>query len=122
MRSKKGFSLIETAVSLAILGIVAVAFLCGLGTSMKSASSNNKQSIAESLVISEMEYVKKCTYEYSASEYPLDPVLDIPEGWSVPLPIVESVHETDDGIQKVTIKALYKENEVLSLCLHKVDR
>ena len=69
-----------------------------------------------------MEYVKKTAYEYSASEYPVDPSLDIPDGWSVPPPIVELVHATDDGIQKVTIKAVYKGNEVLSLSLHKIDR
>jgi len=122
MRSKKGISFIETAIALAILGIVAVAFLGGIGTSFKAASINNEQLTAESLVISEIEYVKRCTYQYSASEYPVDPALDIPVGWSVPPPIVELVHATDDGIQKVTVKAEHNGKEILSIYTYKVDR
>ena len=122
MGSQKGFSLIETAVALAILGIVAVTFLGGIGTSLKALSINDEQATAESLVIGEIEYVKRCTYQYSISEYPVDPALDIPVGWSVPPPTVELVHATDDGIQKVTAKALYNGNEILSLSMHKVDR
>ena len=122
MRSKKGISLIETAVALAILGIVAVAFLGGIGTSHKATSINNEQTTAESLVISEIEYVKGCTYQYAASEYPVDPALDIPAGWSVPPPTVELVHATDDGIQKVTVKAERNGKEILSVSMYKVDR
>jgi len=122
MRSQKGISFIETAVALAILGIVAVAFLGGLGTSFKAMSINDEQATAQSLIISEIEYVKGCTYQYSTSEYPVDPALNIPVGWTVPPPIVELVHDTDDGIQRVTAKAIYNGNEILSLSVHKVDR
>ncbi len=122
MRSEKGMSLIETAAALAILGIVAVAYLSGIGTSLKSTTVAKRQATAQSLVISEIEYVKKYTYQYSASEYPLDPALDIPLGWSVPPPVVGLVHATDDGIQKVTVKAEYNGNEILSMVTYKVNR
>jgi len=122
MRSTKGISLMETAIALAIMGVVAVAFLSGAGTSLKSASIASKQTTAESLVISEVEYVKTCAYQYSASEYPVDPDIDIPVGWSIPPPLVELVHATDDGIQKVTVTAEHNGREILSISTYKVDR
>jgi len=122
MKSEKGFSLIETAAALAILGLVAVGFLGGIGMSFKAVSVNSEQATAEDLVISEIEYIKRCTYQYSASEYPVDPGLNIPVGWEVPPPIVELVHATDDGIQKVIVKAEHNGKEILSLSVHKIDR
>jgi type II secretory pathway pseudopilin PulG len=122
MRKQKGTSFIETAVALAILGIVAIAFLGSIGTSFKAVSTNNEQATAESLVISEIEYVKQYPYVNGTANYSVDPALDIPTGWSVPPPAVELVHATDDGIQKVTVKAEHNGEEILSLSMHKVDR
>jgi len=122
MRSEKGMLLIETAAALAILGIVAVAYLGGIGTSLKSTIIAKEQATAQSLVISEIEYVKNYPYQYSASEYPVDPALDIPVAWSVPPPVVGLVHATDDGIQKVTVKAEYNGKEILSMVAYKVNR
>jgi type II secretory pathway pseudopilin PulG len=122
MRNQKGISFIETAVALAILGIVAVAFLGSIGTSFKAVSTNSEQATAESLVISEVEYVKRCPYVNGTANYSVDPALDIPTGWSVSPPVVELVHAADDGIQEVTVKAEHNGNEILSLSVHKVDR
>ena len=122
MRSEKGMSLIETAVALAILGIVAVAYLGGIGTSLKSTTIAKSQVTAQSLLISEIEYVKNYPYQYSVSEYPVDPALDIPLGWSVPPPVVGLVHATDDGIQKVTVKAEYNGKKIISMVTYKVNR
>ena len=122
MRNEKGFALIETIVALALLGVVAVAFLSGLATATKASIVANEQATAESLIRSEIEYVKNYTYDYYASSYPVDPALTIPEGWTVPPPVVELVHATDDGIQKVTVTAENNGKAVLSLEVYKVDR
>ena len=122
MEGEKGFSLIETTAALAILGIAAVAFLGGVGTSLKAVSINEEQATAQSLIISEIEYVKRCAYEYSISEYPVAPYIDMPVGWSVPPPVVEPVHASDDGFQEVTVVAEHNGKGVLSLSFHKVDR
>ena len=122
MRNQKGISFIETAVALAILGIVAIAFLGGIGTSLKAIGTNSEQAIAESLVISEIEYVKQYPYVNGTANYSVDPALDIPTGWSVPPPAVELVHATDDGIQEVTVKAEHNGKEILSLSVQKVDK
>ena len=122
MKSEKGFALIETLVALALLGVIAVAFLSSVATTSKAGSIANKQAIAESLVRSEAEYVKNCAYQYSASEYPVDPSLTVPASWTVPPPAVGLVHATDDGIQEVTVTAEHNGEEVLSLKIYKVDR
>ncbi len=117
-----GVTLTETVVALAILSIVAVTFLCGLATTSTATIIANEQATAESLARSEMEYVKNCTYQYLATEYPVDPSLNIPVGWSVPPPVVELVHATDDGLQKVTVTAEHNGEVVISVEVYKVDR
>jgi len=121
-RNETGVALIETLVALVVLGLVSTAFLSALATASKATIIANEQTTAESLVRSQIEYVKNCAYQYAASEYPVDPALTIPEGWAVPPPIVELVHETDDGIQKVTVTAEHNGEAVLSIEIHKVDR
>lgn len=122
MKGEKGFAIIETLVALALLGIIAVAFLSGVATASKASSIANERAIAESLVRSEAEYVKNCAYQDSVSEYPVDPSLTVPDSWTVPPPVVGLVHATDDGIQEVTVTAEHNGEEVLSLKIYKVDR
>ena len=117
-----GATLTETVVALAILSIVAVTFLSGLATTSTATIITNEQATAESLARSQMEYVKNCTYQYLATEYPVDPSLNIPVGWSVPPPVVELVHATDDGLQRVTVTAEHNGEVVISVEVYKVDR
>ena len=62
MRNQKGISLIEVIIALAILGVIAVAFLGGLMTSLKAVSIADERSTAQSLSQSQMEYVKSLNY------------------------------------------------------------
>ncbi len=119
---ESGVTLIETLVALGILGFVAAAFLGGLATATKASVVANEQATAESLIRSGIEYVKNCTYQYAVSEYPVNPALMVPEGWTVPPPVVELVHASDDGIQKVIVTAEYNGEPVLSVATYKVDR
>ena len=82
-KREEGLTLIDTMAALAILGITAVAILGGLGMSYRAAGINQEQTVAETLVISEIEYIKSCNY---TSEYTVDTALDIPAGWAVPTP------------------------------------
>ena len=122
MINEKGFSFLETILALAILGLVAVAFLSGLGTSVKASMTTQERAVAESLARTEIEYIRNCTYEYDTDYYDVNPAIDIPEGWSMAPPVVEPVHETDDGIQKVTVGVKRNGETVLSLFIYKVDR
>lgn len=122
MKDENGFSLIETIISIALMGIVAIAFLTGLSTSIKAVTVTKDHAVAESLARNELEYIKDCAYQYDASEYLINPLLDIPDGWNISTPVVEPVHGSDDGIQKVTVSVERGGETVLSLFTYKVDR
>ena len=122
MKGNRGFAFLETIVALALLGVVATVFLGSIGTAAKTTMVADEQATAESLARSEIEYIKGCPYQYSATEYPIDPMLDIPSGWSVPNPTVEALHGADDGIQKVTITVQRDGEDKLSALIYKVYR
>ena len=122
MSSEKGFSLTETILALALLGIVSAIFLGSIGTETKATLVTAEQVTSESLVRGEIEYIKAYPYQYSASEYPIDQTLNIPRGWHMPNPTVEALHEPDDGIQKVTITIQRDGEDEFSAIIYKVER
>ncbi len=120
---ESGTTLIEALVALAIVGMVAVTFLSGLATTSRAALIADEQSTAESLARSQLEYVKNCPYQKDVSSYQLDPELTVPnDSWEVLPSVVELVHETDDGIQKVTVTVEHNDEPVFVMEGYKVDR
>ena len=73
MQSEKGFSLIETLMALALMGIIAVAFLSGMSTSFKGIIVSQERVAAESLAKSQLEYIKSQDYISVAEYNPEDP-------------------------------------------------
>lgn len=121
MKGDKGFVFIETIVALALLGIIAVVLLSSVGTATKATMVADEQVTAESLARSEIEYIKGCDYQYSATEYPIDSTLDIPGSWSVGT-TVEAISGRGDDIQKVTVTVQRGGESELSVVTYKVDR
>ena len=122
MRSEKGSALIEASLSIALLGIIAVCFLGAITTGMKASFITDEKGTAQSLVRSEIEYVKNHAYDYFASEYPVDPSITIPDGWSIPTPSVGALHATDDGIQSVNVTAEHNGKTILLVEVYKINR
>lgn len=122
MATQKGFTLLETLVALALLGILATVFLSGLFLSTTVGMKNKERAIADSLVRSQAEYVRTCAYVYDTGEYSVDPSLTIPSGWTVPAATVQLVHASDDGMQEVTVSASHLGNTILTIHTYKVDR
>lgn len=119
MRSEKGTTLIELVVAVALLGILSASFLGSTSTASKATRVSEHKVTAESLARSEIEYIKVAPY---AAEYLVNPDLDIPDGWTISEPAVEYPHGVDDGIQEVTITVMNGGEEILSVCIYKVDR
>jgi len=118
-----GVSLIETVMALAILGVIAVAFLSGLATVAKATVIADEQATAESLARSQMEYVKTVDYVYDTTQYSPAPIPGDEDysGYSATID-VEPLHDTDDGIQKIAVTIEHNDKQVITLEGYKVDR
>ena len=120
---ESGTTFIETVVALALLGIIAVAFLSGLATTSKASIIADEQAAAESLAQSQMEWAKEADYTENATGY--SPA-DIPNGEDYigysAIITAEPLDSPDDGIQKITVTVKHYDKEVLQLEGYKVDR
>ena len=120
---ESGATLLEVVVALAILGTIAVAFLSGLATTSKAAFTADEQATAESLAQSQMEWVKDADYVYSATEYSLTPIPGVKDYINYSAVITaESLHDPDDGIQKITVTVKHSDEVVIKLEGYKVAR
>ncbi|MBT9160476.1 MAG: hypothetical protein DDT26_01763 [Dehalococcoidia bacterium] len=98
-KNERGFSLIEVLVALALLGIVAAAFLMALSTASRALFVADERATAESLARSQMEYVKMQGYK---TDFPdrvatYDRITGIPAGYSI-----WSVDRTGGRVEAIT--------------------
>jgi len=114
---EQGLTLIETLGAIAVLGVVVSAFLNGLSTSSKAAMVADEQATAESLAISQMEWVKKADYAttYNGTAVPSDSDYT---GYTVDI----TATTLDDGIQKITVTVERNDKTLTSLEGYKVNR
>jgi prepilin-type N-terminal cleavage/methylation domain-containing protein len=129
--TQRGFTFIEVLVALAILGIIAAAFMFALASSSKSASLSDERTSAESLARTEMEYVKNYVYIPATWQYHLpttppswDASHALPAGYTGFNVNVSSslVHTTDDGLQLITIVVSHDSKTVYTLTGYKTNR
>lgn len=120
---QSGMAFIETLIALALLGLVAVAFLSGLATASRANIIADEQTTAESLARSQMEWAKEAAYVYSATSYTPGaiPGGDDFAGYSATID-ASPLHNPDDGIQKIAVIISHYSDEVLKVEGYKVDR
>ncbi len=141
IKNERGFSLIEVIIALALLGIIAVAFLGAMATASKALFIADERTTAESLARSQMEYVKNQAYSTAApsNEVIYAKITGIPAGYSIwsedragamvadiigvpwdtlnNLPVV-----TDAGLQRIKLVVKHLGKETITLENYKVDR
>jgi prepilin-type N-terminal cleavage/methylation domain-containing protein len=67
MSRQRGFSLIETTVSVGLLGIIVVAVLSGFSATTLAATRHQQETTLDRLVRSDAEYIKSQPYDPAAA-------------------------------------------------------
>ena len=112
---QKGTTLIEVLIAIAILGMIAVPFLTALSTSSRGIIIADERTTAESLVRSEIEYVRSQEYAANGTYAEIaDPV-----GYNVSL---VNVTVLMPGLQEITVEVYHGAKLVLTTSTYKVDR
>ena len=117
---EKGMTMIEALMALALLGLIAAAFLGSLGTAARATLIADEQTTAESLARSQFEHVKTLDYVDGATQYTTAQVPSSEDyiGYSANI-TAEPLH---DHIQKITVIVNHNNKEVVTLEGYKVDR
>jgi prepilin-type N-terminal cleavage/methylation domain-containing protein len=122
---ERGMTLIEVLVALGILAAVAVVFLVGMSVSSKGVMVSQEAVAVDSLAKSQMENTKAQPYNIDAITYPKITVPQdlVDQGYDVAI-VAASLHNPDDGIQKITVIVTYNGEQppAFTLVGYKVNR
>ena len=131
---EKGFGLIEALVSIAILGIIAAAFLMALVTASRAVLISDERTTAESLAKSQMESIKLQYYneagmagtgiyvEISLADHPSFSISSKDMAGTLVEDIVGVPVFGQQGLQKVTLVIYNNTKELFTLEGYKADR
>jgi len=130
LKKEKGFTLIEVVLALALLGVVATAFLSAMATGSLAIFIADERATAESLARTQMESVRNQDYiDYSEDPHAVySNIISTPAGYSVDLSAVPFDPDTgqpygesgdafiqDDGIQSITVVVKHHGEDVFEL-------
>jgi len=114
MKSEKGFSLIEVLISLALIGIIAVAFLSSLATASNVTLTTDVNETAKNLAEMQMEYIKGQGY---ASSYT---PASIPSDYANYVATINAESLQNSNIQRITVTIQHQGKTVMQLEGYKV--
>lgn len=119
--TSSGAGFVEVIIALAILGLVAAAFLNGLSTSLNAVVISDEGSTALALAQGQMEYVKSQDYDEinNPPQYSENASIT-PSGYTVEISTVRLDPEldgldNDDGLQQITIIIRLQSKEIFTL-------
>ena len=127
MKNEKGFTLLETLVGIAILAVVGIGLVAGLGTTFKMLSITNDRQHAKTLAQAQMEYVQGLPYPAPPVTYPFTytPSSAISDEYADYYGVVISAEEipgadANNSIQKVIVTVDHPFGQI-TLIDYKVD-
>ena len=133
LRRQKGFLLIEILVGLVFVGVITVAFLSGLATTLKGVSASQERVAVDSLAKSQIEYIKTQDYVAVTDYDPDDPanryeLIDIPAdlaaaGYSVEMNPPETILSEPGGyeLQNITVAVKRDGKGKLAVSIYRVS-
>ena len=117
----KGLGFVEVIIAVALLGLIAAAFLNGLSTSLNAVAISDEGSTYLALAQGQMEYIKSQEYDdiNNPPQYSENTSLT-PPGYTVEISAARLDPENDgfdddDGLQQITIIIKRQGNEVFTL-------
>jgi len=116
MGRERGSSLIETLVSLALLGVISATFLGALGTAPQARSVADEQATARILAESQMENAKKQVFFLSYN------TTAIPTEYTGYAALIDVDSLRNGSIQKITVTVSHNDREITSLESYKTSR
>lgn len=142
MGDEKGFNLLEVTLALALIGIIAVAFLLALAGASRAISIADEHATAQSLIRTEIEYLKgedfaglptttPWSYKLPLGNPPWDEAHGLPAGYEdagYSLNVTGDAMDVngdstpDAGILKITITVYHHEDPIVTVEDYKVDR
>lgn len=120
---QEGYGIVETAIALALVGVLAVAFLSGLSTASRAVIIADERSTGENLARSQMEFIKNTPYVFEATSYT---AADVPSatdytGYSVVI-AAQPLENPDNGVQKITVTVRHGTKDVMTIESYKANR
>jgi len=109
---------VETLIAVAILGTAIVAFVVSLSVGSLAVNALDKETIAQGLAQTQMEYIKNYLYDPGATTYP---ILTPPATYSVTVS-VSAVPGADTNIQKITVTVSKDGVSLVTVTDYKVNR
>ena len=137
LRSRKGSTLLEVLIAVAVLGLITASIFPVFIMLNKAEFKWTQQTVSESLIRTQVEYLKGCPYIYGNATAPVPPYATVPspdpsyeiDVIAQPIHIDTSTKEhtdlpsgEDEGIQEIQVNIYHVDKLVISSTNYKVDR
>lgn len=118
LRYEDGFSLVESLISIAVIGVVISAFIGALSTGSIIVGELNQETVAHQLAQSQIEQTKAAPYSTTGASYT---TISAPAGYSISMTVNSALY-TNSNIQKLTVTISRNTAPVLTVEDYKVQR